>query len=123
MFENSELFLQTKVEHSRLQAEACLTIAVNIIKTVLGYLIQKSGAGKNRLGICYFTLFKPSYFTLFRIYFKKSSQTFYNMIDHNITAKAEAWLNSNIDELSKQEIRALLAAESPTDLIDALDRK
>ncbi|HLW20980.1 MAG TPA: phospho-sugar mutase [Cyclobacteriaceae bacterium] len=44
------------------------------------------------------------------------------MIDHNITAKAEAWLNSNIDELSKQEIRALLAAESPTDLIDAFYR-
>jgi len=44
------------------------------------------------------------------------------MIDQNITAKAEAWLNSNIDETSKQEIRTLLAAESPTELIDAFYR-
>jgi len=44
------------------------------------------------------------------------------MIDQNITAKAEAWLNSNIDETSKQEIRTLLAAESPNELIDAFYR-
>src|SRR5690554_5868461 len=44
------------------------------------------------------------------------------MIDQNITAKAESWLNSNIDEQSKQEIRALLAAESPAALIDAFYR-
>jgi phosphoglucomutase len=44
------------------------------------------------------------------------------MIDHQITAKAEAWLNSNIDETSKQEIRALLAADNPTDLVDAFYR-
>ena len=44
------------------------------------------------------------------------------MIDHQITAKAEAWLDSNIDETSRQEIRALLAAENPADLIDAFYR-
>lgn len=44
------------------------------------------------------------------------------MIDHQITAKAEAWLNSNIDETSKQEIRSLLAAENPADLVDAFYR-
>lgn len=41
------------------------------------------------------------------------------MIDQQISAKAEAWLKSNIDETSKQEIRTLLAAEDPTELIDA----
>lgn len=44
------------------------------------------------------------------------------MIDSNITSKAEIWLNSNIDEQSKQEIRTLLAAEDQTALIDAFYR-
>src|SRR5690554_2976555 len=41
------------------------------------------------------------------------------MTDQTIIAKAEAWLNSDIDNSSKLEIRALLDAEDPTDLVDA----
>ena len=41
------------------------------------------------------------------------------MTDETIIAKAEAWLNSDIDDSSKQQIRALLDAENPTDLVDA----
>lgn len=41
------------------------------------------------------------------------------MTDKTIIAKAEAWLNSDIDDSSKQQIRALLDAENPTDLVDA----
>ena len=44
------------------------------------------------------------------------------MIDHQIAAKAEAWLNSDIDDISKQEIRAMLSADNPADLIDAFYR-
>lgn len=44
------------------------------------------------------------------------------MTDTNIITKAETWLNSNIDEQSKQEIRALMAAEDKTELIDAFYR-
>jgi phosphoglucomutase len=40
-------------------------------------------------------------------------------IDPIIKAKAESWLNSNIDPQSKLEIQALLAAEDKTELIDA----
>ena len=37
----------------------------------------------------------------------------------SIINKAEAWLNSNIDEKSKQEIKDLLNASDKTDLIDS----
>src|SRR5690606_29705885 len=47
---------------------------------------------------------------------------FITMIDTTITTKAEFWLNSNIDELSKQEIRVLLASEDKTELVDAFYR-
>jgi phosphoglucomutase len=40
-------------------------------------------------------------------------------IDPNIKAKAESWLNSNIDEKSKNEIKALLDASDKTELIDS----
>jgi phosphoglucomutase len=42
--------------------------------------------------------------------------------DPVIVAKAENWLNSNIDETSKSEIRALLASADKTELIDAFYR-
>ncbi|EPR67323.1 phosphomannomutase [Cyclobacterium qasimii M12-11B] len=41
------------------------------------------------------------------------------MTDSSIINKAEAWLNSNIDEKSKQEIKDLLNAPDNTDLIDS----
>jgi len=41
------------------------------------------------------------------------------MTDSSIINKAEAWLNSNIDEKSKQEIKDLLDAPDKTDLIDS----
>ena len=44
------------------------------------------------------------------------------MTDTLIISKAETWLNSNIDEQSKQEIRTLLAAEDQSELIDAFYR-
>lgn len=44
------------------------------------------------------------------------------MTDTTIITKAETWLNSNIDEQSKQEIRTLLAAEDQSELIDAFYR-
>lgn len=40
-------------------------------------------------------------------------------IDPIIQAKAESWLNSNIDLKSKEEIRALLLAEDKTELIES----
>lgn len=40
-------------------------------------------------------------------------------IDPIIQAKAESWLNSNIDSKSKEEIRALLEAEDKTELIES----
>jgi phosphoglucomutase len=40
-------------------------------------------------------------------------------IDPIILAKAESWLNSNIDPKSKEEIRALLEAENKTELVEA----
>jgi phosphoglucomutase len=43
-------------------------------------------------------------------------------IDPSILAKAESWLNSNIDEKSKAEIRSLLEAADKTDLIDSFYR-
>jgi phosphoglucomutase len=43
--------------------------------------------------------------------------------DPVIVAKAENWLNSNIDEKSKSEIRALLDSEDKTELIDAFYRE
>ncbi|WP_373494647.1 phospho-sugar mutase [Aquiflexum sp.] len=43
-------------------------------------------------------------------------------IDPMITAKAESWLNSNIDEKSKSEIRALLKSPDKTELIDSFYR-
>lgn len=42
--------------------------------------------------------------------------------DPTIRAKAESWLNSNIDEQSKSEIHALLASEDQAELIDAFYR-
>lgn len=42
--------------------------------------------------------------------------------DPIITAKAESWLNSNIDEKSKSEIRALLDSPDKTELIDSFYR-
>ncbi|WP_194776920.1 phospho-sugar mutase [Pararhodonellum marinum] len=44
------------------------------------------------------------------------------MTDTIIRAKAEAWLNSNIDAQSKSEIQALLHADDPTELIDSFYR-
>jgi phosphoglucomutase len=44
------------------------------------------------------------------------------MTDTTIITKAETWLNSNIDEQSKQEIRTLLAADDQSALIDAFYR-
>ena len=41
------------------------------------------------------------------------------MTDSSIINKAEAWLNSNIDEKSKQEIKDLLNAPDKTELIDS----
>jgi phosphoglucomutase len=43
-------------------------------------------------------------------------------IDPMITAKAESWLNSNIDEKSKADIRALLDSPDKTELIDSFYR-
>ncbi|EKB48874.1 phospho-sugar mutase [Cecembia lonarensis] len=43
-------------------------------------------------------------------------------IDPNIIAKAQSWLNSNIDEKSKKEIQALLDAPDKTELIDSFYR-
>ncbi|MBW3466674.1 phospho-sugar mutase [Arthrospiribacter ruber] len=43
-------------------------------------------------------------------------------VDPIILAKAENWLNSNIDLKSKEEIRALLLAEDKTELIDSFYR-
>ena len=43
-------------------------------------------------------------------------------IDPTIVAKAESWLNSNIDEKSKKEIHALLDAPDKTELIDSFYR-
>lgn len=43
-------------------------------------------------------------------------------IDPSILAKAESWLNSNIDEKSKAEIRLLLEAADKTELIDSFYR-
>ena len=43
-------------------------------------------------------------------------------IDPNIIAKAQSWLNSNIDEKSKDEIQALLDAPDKTELIDSFYR-
>lgn len=43
-------------------------------------------------------------------------------IDPMITAKAESWLNSNIDEKSKAEIRTLLDSTDKTELIDSFYR-
>lgn len=43
-------------------------------------------------------------------------------IDPNIIAKAQSWLNSNIDQKSKQEIQALLDAPDKTELIDSFYR-
>ena len=40
-------------------------------------------------------------------------------VDPKIIAKAESWLNSNIDENSKVQIRSLLASEDPTELVDS----
>jgi phosphoglucomutase len=44
------------------------------------------------------------------------------MEDINIKEKAENWLNSNIDDQTKHEIRRLLAAEDQKELIDAFYR-
>lgn len=44
------------------------------------------------------------------------------MTDKNIIAKAQSWLDSNIDEQSKFEIRRLIAAEDDTELVDAFYR-
>ncbi|WP_339922058.1 phospho-sugar mutase [uncultured Cyclobacterium sp.] len=44
------------------------------------------------------------------------------MTDSSIINKAEAWLNSNIDEKSKQEIKDLLNDPDNTDLIDSFYR-
>jgi len=41
------------------------------------------------------------------------------MTDASIIAKANTWLNSNIDFDTKREIESLLAAEDPTELIDS----
>ena len=43
-------------------------------------------------------------------------------IDPNIIAKAQSWLNSNIDQKSKQEIQALIDAPDKTELIDSFYR-
>jgi phosphoglucomutase len=43
-------------------------------------------------------------------------------IDPMITAKAESWLNSNIDEKSKADIRSLLDSPDKTELIDSFYR-
>lgn len=43
-------------------------------------------------------------------------------IDPTILAKAQSWLNSNIDEKSKKEIQALLDAPDKTELIDSFYR-
>ncbi|MCC6009358.1 MAG: phospho-sugar mutase [Rhodobacteraceae bacterium] len=43
-------------------------------------------------------------------------------IDPTIVAKAQSWLNSNIDEKSKNEIQALLDAPDKTELIDSFYR-
>ncbi|SDZ52169.1 MULTISPECIES: phospho-sugar mutase [Rhodonellum] len=43
-------------------------------------------------------------------------------IDPMIVAKAEAWLNSDIDEKSKGDIRLLLESPDPTELIDSFYR-
>jgi phosphoglucomutase len=43
-------------------------------------------------------------------------------IDPTIIAKAQSWLNSNIDEKSKKEIQTLLDAPDKSELIDALYR-
>lgn len=43
-------------------------------------------------------------------------------IDPNIIAKAQSWLNSNIDQKSKQEIQTLLDAPDKTELVDSFYR-
>jgi phosphoglucomutase len=43
-------------------------------------------------------------------------------IDPTISAKVDSWLNSNIDEKSKQEIKALLDSPDKTELIDSFYR-
>ena len=43
-------------------------------------------------------------------------------VDPMILAKANSWLNSNIDEKSKKEIKALLEAPDKTELIDSFYR-
>ncbi|MGY6521147.1 MAG: phospho-sugar mutase [Mongoliitalea sp.] len=40
-------------------------------------------------------------------------------VDPKIIAKAESWLNSNIDEKSKAQIKSLLASDDSTELIDS----
>lgn len=42
--------------------------------------------------------------------------------DPTIRAKAESWLNSNIDDQSKNEIHALMASEDQAELVDAFYR-
>ena len=44
------------------------------------------------------------------------------MTDATIIAKAQSWLDSNIDAETRSEIQALMAAEDPADLIDAFYR-
>ncbi|WP_114748852.1 phospho-sugar mutase [Pleomorphovibrio marinus] len=44
------------------------------------------------------------------------------MTDAAIIAKAQSWLDSNIDAETRSEIQALMAAEDPADLIDAFYR-
>ncbi|SEI77913.1 phosphoglucomutase [Cyclobacterium xiamenense] len=50
------------------------------------------------------------------------NEFFLPMKDAAIVNKAQSWLSSNLDERSKEEIRALLDAEDPTELIDAFYR-
>ncbi|UJP64135.1 phospho-sugar mutase [Mongoliitalea daihaiensis] len=40
-------------------------------------------------------------------------------VDPKIIAKAESWLSSNIDDISKTQIKALLESSDPTELIDS----
>ena len=40
-------------------------------------------------------------------------------MDLEVRTKAEEWLNSNIDQGSKDEIRAMLDAESQSELVDS----
>lgn len=86
---------------------------------VLTKALRKTDLENNEIFFYLFHRLSRNYYLISITIRINSNKLFIPMTDASIISKAESWLASNIDEESKNQIRALLAADDSTELTDS----